>query len=329
VHGTFRGLWRGLHLLAVDGSTLSIADTPANEAVVGRPGSSRSKGAYPQARIVALLSVGSRILVDFVAGMLSQGEQELAAVLWAKLPDNSLTILDRGFVNYGNFHRIQSSGSNRHWLCRGKSKMSYTIVKELGERDSIVELTIPSKQRKLDPSLPRTVRVRLVEYTLRGFRGTYLLLTSLTDAAEVSASELIRLYHERWEVETAYSEVKVRMLEREETIRSKSPEAVCQEIFGIAIAYNLVRIIMARAAKVANQPPNRLSFHNALLHVRSFLLMAPEIAPGKLPDLYAKLVAELSMLLLPERRQRSYPRQVKRKMSNYKRKKVASHAMGA
>lgn len=327
VQGT--GLWRGLNLLAVDGSTVSIADTPENDVVYGRPGSSRSTAAYPQVRVLGLLSIGSRLLLDFVVGMLAQSEQELAALLWDKLPNHSLVILDRGFVNYANFYRIPSSGTNRHWLCRGKSKLSFKVVKNFGAGDSLVELTISSRQRKLDPELPATIQVRLVEFQLKGFRGTYRLLTSMVDPAEVSVQELISLYHERWQVETAYSEVKVRMLHRRETIRSKTPEGVWQELLGLAIAYNLVRVMMARAAKTADLPPYRLSFHNSLLHVRSFLLAAPEIAPGNLPRLYAKLAGELAILVLPEQRERSYPRQVKKKMSNYKRKTIPGHSTGS
>jgi hypothetical protein len=153
-----------------------------------------------------------------------------------------------------------------------------------------------------------------------------VLLTSLLDPERYPAAELVALYHERWEIELGYDEIKTHMLARQETIRSKTPQGVRQEIWGIAIAYNLVRLEMERAAAEANVEPNRISFVYALsLVCREWQrACAPRAAIGNIPRDLATLRLNLKRLVLPPRRpSRSYPRAVKIKMSNYARKRPA------
>ena len=142
----------------------------------------------------------------------------------------------------------------------------------------------------------------------------------MLDAARFPASAIVNLYHQRWEIETAYDEIKTHTLEREETIRSRRADLVLQEIHGLLIAYNLLRVVMARAALAAGVGPARMSFCNSLIELRNFFLLATAVAPGNLPALYRTLCKEFALLVLPERRARQYPRAVKIKMSNYKRK---------
>lgn len=313
--------WRGLSLFAVDGSTLRLPDTEANAEIFGYPGSSRGGGsAYPQARIVGLLSVGSRVLSDLVVGSLDQGEQTLLAYLLDSLPDNSVTILDRGFVNYANFHRISSLPGARHWLCRAKSNTATTTVQTLGPGDELVELSISSKSRKEDASLPKKVVARCIRYKAAG-GAEYILLTSMLDSESFPAEAIQQLYQQRWEIETAYDEVKTDLLERYETIRSQTPGGVLQEIWGLAIAYNLIRVAMAEAAELANVPPTRISFRNAMFAVGTFLTIAWQIPPGSVPKMYQAMLNDIAHMVLPPRRARSNPREVKVKMSSYKRKR--------
>ena len=314
-----RSLWRDLSVFAIDGSTLRIPDTSSNEEMFGRPGSARSKAGYPQVRVVAVLAVGSRIMSDFVIGALDQGETTLARPLIDRIPDRSVLILDRGFVDHGMFARIPAEGTDRHFLCRGKANLVATRVQSLGRNDSLVEITVSATRRRADPTLPKTLVVRLIQYRIKGFRAS-TLITSMLDAERFPASDIVELYHKRWEIEMAYDEIKTHTLEREETIRSRSADLVLQEVHGLLIAYNLIRVMMARAALAAGMEPARMSFRNSLVAVQVFLVMAPATAPGSLPMLYRKLCVELALLVLPERRKRQYPRVVKIKMSNYKRK---------
>ena len=181
-----------------------------------------------------------------------------------------------------------------------------------------------SSGRRDDPSLPRTWVARAIHYQRKGFPpGT--LLTTLVDSEEYPASELVALYHERWEIELGYDEIKTEVLEREEAIRSKSSEAVSQELWGILLAYNLVRLEMERVADEAGVEPTRISFISALHLVCDEWLWCAVASPGAIPRHLKNLRAKLARLVLPPRRSRTYPRAVKIKMSNYPRKRPSSH----
>lgn len=156
-----------------------------------------------------------------------------------------------------------------------------------------------------------------------------MVLTSLLDADHYPAAEFVELYHERWEIELGYDEIKTHMLARQETIRSKTPDGVRQEIWGIAIAYNLVRLEMERAAAEAKVAPNRISFvYTLALVCREWQrASAPRAAIGNIPRDLATLRLNLKRLVLPQRRpNRSFPRAVKIKMSNYARKRPSAQA---
>jgi len=188
----------------------------------------------------------------------------------------------------------------------------------------------PAARRK-DPSLPRTWRARLITYRMKGFRPQ-TLLTSLLDAEAYPAPELAALYHERWELELGYDEIKTELLDREETIRSRSPAGVRQELWGIFLGYNLVRLEMKRVADDAGVEPTRISFVGALRLICDEWMWCAIASAGVIPKNLRKLRAALAALILPPRRsQRRYPRAVKIKMSNYPRKRppVAKALAGA
>ncbi len=309
--------WRGLAVYGVDGSTLRIADTEENEAAFGRPGSGRGRAGYPQLRLVGLMVLRSHLLAGLVIGPCTDAELKLAEPLWETLPDDSLTIVDRGFICYTVFHRIQSRGSRCHWLTRAKSNLKWRVVKQLGPNDHLVELPIHRNARRGHPELPETLMARAIRYQRRGFRSQ-TLLTSLLDPIAYPAAEIVELYHERWEMELGFDEVKTHTLEREETLlRSRAPERVRQELWGLAIGYNLVRLQMERVARGADVPPRRISYRHALMLIRNFWITAWLASPGVLPRRLDALQEELALLILPERRPRIYPRAVKIKMSNY------------
>jgi hypothetical protein len=311
--------WRGLSVYGVDGSALRVSDTPENETAFGRPGSSRGDAAYPQLRLVVLMVLRSHLLAGVSLGPWSNGEIALAEPLWARLPDRSLTILDRGFLSYALLHRLATSGVERHWLIRAKSNLACKTVRRLGPKDEIVQISPSRRTRRAHPELPETLEVRAVRYQRKGFRPQ-MLLTSLLDPRAYPAAEIAELYHERWELELGFDEIKTHTLEREETLRSRAPERVRQEVWGLAIAYNLVRLHMQHVAQRAAVAPTRISFRHALLLLRNFWQLTAWIAsPGKVPRRLDDLHQELALLILPPRRPRSYPRAVKIKMSSYPR----------
>ena len=253
-----------MKVYAMDGTTLRIPDTEPNDEFFGRPSSGdRGKAAYSQARAVAVVGVTSRVLRGFNAGPYSDSEQVIVEPLWENIADDSLLIIDRGFINYGQMYRLTRDGHNRHWLCRAKKNTKSKLVKVLRPGDRLVKLSISSQRRKEDPSLPSNFVVRMIDYQIKGYEPQ-TLMTSLLDHVEFPAKELILRYHERWEVEIGYDEIKTDTLEQKEAIRSKSPDAVKQEIWGLAIAYNIVRVAMARAAEQKALPPCRLSYKSCL-----------------------------------------------------------------
>jgi hypothetical protein len=316
--------WRGLAVYALDGTTLRVPDTADNVAAFGRPPSRYGEGAgYPQLRLVALLAVRHHLLAGAAFGPYRTSEAELATRVWEKIPDHAVVILDRGFASYALFHALADAAHQRHWLVRargGRTALKWRVVERLGPGDALVELRPSRATRAAHRELPATLRVRAIRVHHPGFRP-YVLLTSLLDAAAYPASELTALYHERWELELTFDEIKTHTLERAEALRSKAPERVEQEVWGLLLAYNLVRVVMCQAASRAGVPPLRLSFRHALLTLRGFWHTAWLTPPGALPRRIDALLEELALFVLPERRPRRYPRVVKIKMSNYPRKR--------
>jgi len=321
--------WRGLAVFGVDGTTLRVPDSPENDAEFGRPGTSRggAVAGYPQLRLVALMVLRSHLLGALAVGPYRDGELTLAEGLWPKLPDRSLTVVDREFATYDLFQRLADPSRQRHWLTRaktGKNAPKLKTVQRLGPKDAIVELRPSHHIRDLNPALPEALRMRAIRYQKRGFRPQ-ILLTSLLDSDAYPAAEIIALYHERWELELSFDEVKTHTLEREEALlRCKAPERVRQEIWGLALAYNLVRLAMARVARRADVSPTRISYRHAVNFIRVFWLSAHLVSPGALPRRLDGLHEELALLILPPRRTRRFPRAVKIKMSKFPRKRPGS-----
>lgn len=319
--------WRGRSLWGVDGSTLRVEDSEANEVAFARPGSGRAASGYPQVRLVALMAVRSHMLRSAAFGPCKgkkTGEQELARQLWDDVPDDAVVLMDRNFINYALFYQLShdSKGARRarDWVTRSKSNLKWKTLRQLGPGDELIELTLSSSARKENPSLPKAMQARAIRYQIKGFRPE-ILLTSLLDPVEYAANEIIALYHERWETELGYDELKTDLLERKEALRSRTPTGVRQEIWGLLLAYNLIRRKMTEVADHVGLAPTRISFKNSMHVIRGFCYAhALSPSPGTLPKALQELEHMLSVLVLPERRpERHYERHVKIKMSGYKR----------
>lgn len=312
--------WRGLRLWALDGTCFRVPDTQDNVDAFGVPKTGNSVAAYPQVRLVALLDATSHLLRGINFGPFADGELSLARPLWGLVPDYSLILKDRGLLSWWVCHHLTSQGTERHWLMMAKSNLSFRLVKRLGPGDELIEVVISHHVRREHPEVPQTMIVRRVQSARQGYRPRWLL-ASLLDPAKYPAEELADLYAERWEIELGYDEVKTHMLESEEALRSKKPGGVLQEIYGVALAYNLVRVEMQRVAREQGIDTRRISFRHALLLIRNFLVAAWATSPGAQPRRLGSLDRDLRLLILPERRRgRSFPRQVKVKSSKWPRK---------
>jgi hypothetical protein len=310
--------WRGLNLYGIDGTTLRVPDSQENRDAFGgqHAGSERGDSGYPLVRVVAMMAVRSHLLAAFRFGNFHTGETTLARDIWQEVPENSLVLVDRGFLVKKDLIRLELSG-NRHWLSRTKVNTKWSVKERLGKDDYLVEWDVS------ETDLPSNWQLRAIHYKRKG-HARETLLTSLTDAERYPAKELIELYHERWETELGYDELKTHMLAREETIRSRTPQGVRQELWGIALAYNLVRLEMERAAEELGVPPTRISFMAAVRIIRADMtwMTGPRLSLGTIPKRLARIREQVKRLVLPPRRtERAYPRAVKLKMSNYARKR--------
>jgi hypothetical protein len=317
--------YRGLAVYAVDGTTMRVPDTTENWKTFGgqKGNGERAGSAYPMVRALGLMVARSHVLAAIRFGSYDVGEVTLARELWDDLPRDSLTLIDRNFLVAADLNRLCEDGKNRHFITRAKSTTRLRVIKRLGKDDALVEIELSPETRRKQPGLPECWTVRAISYQRKGFPKS-VLLTSLLDSGTYPRSELVALYHERWEIELGFDEIKTHMLAREEAIRSRTPTGVRQELWAIALAYNLVRLEMERAADQAGVAPTRISFVNALSFICHAWVIwsSPPLAPGRIPAALLDLRHRIALLLLPERRTgRSFPRLVKIKMSNYNRKR--------
>lgn len=320
--------WHGLAVYGVDGTTLRVADSEENRDYFGGTQTPRGKSGYPLCRLVALMALRSHLLAGAAFGPYETGELAYAEALWDQLPDDSLMIGDRGFVSTALMWRLQSEGKQRHWLIRGKKNLKLRTVRRLGPGDELVEMNVSREARKKNPQLPPVILCRRIVYQRKGYQPQ-TLLTSLLDANAYPKKDVVALYHERWELELGYDEVKTELLAREETLRSRSPELVEQELWGTLLAYNLVRLEMERLAAAMGVEPVQLSFSGTLMMLLQLWQLMSLRYPGSIVRILRSVEAQMQRLLLPPRRShRVYPRAVKIKMSNYARKRPGSPTKG-
>lgn len=311
--------WRGLGVYGVDGSSLRVADSDENRRHFGGTDGHRGPSGYPLLRMVTLMALRSHLLAAVQFGPYQTAENEYAIGLWPSVPPSALVILDKGFFGANILVPLQTN--DRHFLIRAKSNTKWRVIEKLGRDDLIVEMDVSDYARAREETLGRTWRARAIRYQRKGFRPS-VLLTSLLDPVAYPKDEIVALYHERWELELGYGEIKTDMLESRESIRSKSPERVEQELLGVLLAYNLIRLEMGQIADQAGVSPTRISFVSTLEMMTAEWFFMANMTAGAIPARLCTLEAKLARLLLPERRsQRSYPRAVKIKMSNYDRKR--------
>ena len=319
--------WHGLGLYGVDGTTLRVADSVENRDHFGGHNSGRHEGGreerqsgYPLMRLVVVMALRSHLLAAAAFGPYAVDERSYAASLWDTVPDHSLVLVDRNFLQAGVLVPLTSKRTERHWITRAKSNTKFRSIRSLGKGDELVEFEVSREARRKDPSLPTHFDARAIRYQRKGY-PPQLLLTSLVDEKRYPGPEVRALYHERWEIELGFGEIKTDMLERLETIRSKSPSAVAQELWGLLLAYNLVRLEIERVAAELDVPPIRISFLAALREVVEQWHFATIVSPGTVPARLSTTTDRLRQFLLPPRRPgRVFPRAVKIKMSNYARK---------
>jgi hypothetical protein len=279
-----RGAWyRGRRLVAWDGTTVDLADEPEIEAAFGRPDGGGA-GACPQMRLFALVETGTRVVFGLAGGHLNETcELSLASALLGKLTPGMLCLADRGLVSGRLWREATATGADLLWRVRSNQK--FPCRKRLPDGSFLSEMSVDSTDRAAG-----TVPVRVIEYTLDGVPGTqpvYRLITTLLDAQAAPAHELAALYHERWEAETTFHEIKVSLPGQRLMLRSRSVELIWQELYGLALTHFALRELMHDAALAGDCDADRLSFTATVKIVQSHVIMQgsfPPCAPAGHPD---------------------------------------------
>ena len=318
--------FHGMDLLAMDGTTLRLADSAANREHFGAQRYADSKVAnFPQTRGVTLMAVSTHLVLDACFGVYKTSEMTYARELLPSIPDNSLTIFDRGFLSAELLCNLVARGTQRHYLIPAKSNTNWKLIDGTDE-DGTVEMKVSNEAMALDATLPATWRARAIRIADGKGKLVYLL-TSLTDRKIFRAKQLVDCYWRRWEIETSYRELKHAMLGSAHTLRSMTVEGVTQEIWGALIAYNLVRVEIAKAALEAKCQPTDISFTLAFRTIQYELFIAAATqAQGKLPAGLKRLRQRLVLDLKEFRPGRKFDRVVKAKAQRYPHTKLKTRA---
>lgn len=299
--------WRGLLLAVIDGTFLTVADSAANSSRYAKQRCHNGGSGYPQLRLSALLSCGTRSVLDAVFDPVSVGELDQARHLARSLRPGMLLLADRNYAGADLIATLAATGA--HLLIRCKT----------GRR-------LPTLRRHRDGSFSSAIgglpiRVIDAQISITTSAGThtggYRLITTLLNPVTHPAAELIRLYHQRWEIETAYLELKSSILNGR-VLRARTPDGIQQEIYALLSAYQLLRTAMVDATD--SQPgtdPDRASFTTALNTARDQIVHAAGVLADTIIDLVGVIGADVLTHLLPERRLRTKTRMIKRSNSKY------------
>ena len=300
--------WAGLLVVAIDGTSLDVPDDPATRARLGK-GSNQYTDAsgYPQILLVALVACGTRAIIDAVFGPRSGGETGHGQRLARSLRPGMIVLLDRGFASNAFLETVAGTGAEL--LARLSASRKPPVLRRLPDGSFL---------SRLGALQVRIVECEITIATTAGrHTGIYRLATTLLDPRRHPAFDLVKLYHERWEVESAYFAIKKTMLGRR-VLRARTMPGITQEIYALLTAYQVIRIAIADATvAVPGADPDRASFSVALQAARNQVIQAANVIAGETIDLAGTIGRHVLNNLLPARRLRVSPRAVKRPLSRY------------
>ncbi|MEI6727451.1 MAG: IS4 family transposase, partial [Actinomycetes bacterium] len=274
-----KGAWyRRWRLVSIDGTVFDVADERANVEAFGRPAASRGESAFPQLRLVALVENGTHVLFGSQMSGCGTGEVTLARSVLPALKEDMLCLADRGFFGCALYAQARATGAELLWRLRKNLRLP--CEERLADGSYLSTLYPSEKDRRQRAS---GITVRVIDYRLEGVADAeplYRLATSILDPEAAPAAELAALYHERWEIETALDELKTHLRGARIVLRSKTPELVRQELYGLLLAHFAIRALMHEAALRGGEDPDRLSFLHAVRVVRRRLSTWHAIPPS-------------------------------------------------
>jgi hypothetical protein len=274
-----KGAWyRHWRLVTLDGSTLDIADTAENEKEYGRPGASRGASAFPKIRFVGLLENGTHVLWAARMAPYATDEITLAQQVVPALQKGMLCLADRFFPSYRLWQAAAKTGADLLWRTRQNARLD--VDQRLPDGSYLSRLYASTSDRRKQRN---AITVRAIDYSLQDVPGAepvYRLITTILDPERAPAKELAALYHERWEIETALDELKTHLRGAQIVLRSKAPELVEQEFYGLLMAHFAIRGLMHEAALRADEDPDRLSFLHTVRVVQRRLPRLAALPPS-------------------------------------------------
>ena len=274
-----KGAWyREWRLISLDGSTLDTADTAENEQAFGRPGASRGSSAFPKIRFVALLENGTHVLWAARMSKYATDEITLARDVVPALSQGMLCLADRFFPSYKLWQTAARNGADLLWRTRQNARLE--VDQRLPDGSYLSRIYASTSDRR---NQRNGIVVRVIEYRLRDVKDAepiYRVITTILDPIRAPAKELAALYHERWEIETALDELKTHLRGAQIVLRSKTPELVEQEFWGLLMAHYAIRGLMHEAALKADEDPDRLSFLHSVRVVQRRMARFAAIPPS-------------------------------------------------
>jgi hypothetical protein len=274
-----KGAWyRAWRLISVDGSTLDVADEKSNNEAFGRPGASRGESAYPKIRFVSLVENGTHVLFGSRMADYATSEVALAKTVLPNLSKGMLCLADRGFFGFEMWKQAAATGADLLW--RVRKNIHLPCEKRLPDGSYLSRIYSSQQDQRRGRN---GIVVRVIEYRLEGVEGAeplYRLATTILNHELAPAAELAALYHERWEIETAFDELKTHLRGAHIVLRSKTPDLVRQEFYGLLMAHFAVRGLMHEAALRADKDTDKLSFLHAVRVVRRKMAAFGAIPPS-------------------------------------------------
>jgi hypothetical protein len=311
----------GLRLMAIDGTTEDVSDTPANAVHFGRHHSDRGDGAFPQMQAVYLYESGTHAICDAGFWPCHTSERIGGLRVLRSVEEGMLVMWDCGFHSFDMAAKTQERKA--HFLGRLPSHVKPKLVRALPDGSYLAWISPSDYQRK---KRGERLLIRVITYTIDdpnrpGHGEIHRLGTSLLDPNLCPAHTLAREFHQRWEIEITIDEMDTHQRLPNIPLRSQKPVSVIQEAYGLLIAHYAVRAVMHDAAVQSNLDPDRLSFVNAVRIIGDAISEFQMTAPEQIQRLYQRLLNDIARHRLPEREDRSSPRVVKRKMSKFKLKR--------
>ena len=304
--------WRGREIKLVDGTTVSMPDTPDNRKNFPRSKGQQNGLGFPLARLVGVVSLSCATVLDWAMGPYEGKQTGETALLWALLEHftpGDVVIADRLYAGYFMIARLMQLGVDVVLRQHQSRHTDFRRGKRLGARDHVVQWECPARPTWMDEATYATMPATLTMREVRA--GGWTLVSTFTEAKAVSKQELLDLYRSRWHVELDLRSIKDVM--QMDVLRCKTAQMVCKEVAVHLLAYNLVRKVTAQAAHLAGVVPRRLSFKAALQTLNGFLHNLRDGPRRGLRQRHATLLAGIAQLLLPVRPDRVEPRAVKRR----------------